>query len=387
MQGSYAVGRLFGIQVRVTPSWFVAVFGSIAFLGLKVFPELLPNTAKGTHWALAVATSLLFFGSVLLHELAHALLARHFGVPVRGITLFLLGGAAHIGQELRRPYCEALIAAAGPLVSLTLGAAFFFPVVFSHHRGPAALMLVWVGLMNLSVGIFNLLPGFPMDGGRIFRALMWALTGRYGLATRIGAWSGRLLALTMIGLGMVMIAGFPPNSRLADPFGGLWLVLLGLYLDYAARQSLVAVRVLEVLCRYRVADLMVRDVPVVAVGDPVLEFLPALLSLRDCEAAFVAEQLREIGEGRPEMPRMVGMVLRGRAVRVPERDWSRTTASELMLPAVGIEPAAPEDDAASLLQRLELEGLAALPVVAAGEVVGLIGRAGLLRLVEGRGRV
>src|SRR5712691_7965306 len=185
MRGSFGVGRAVGVPIRITPSWFLAVAGSVGLLGWKIFPMLLPDDASAVHWSLAIATSAIFFASVLLHELGHALVARRFGVPVRSITLFLLGGAAQISQEIRRPAHELLIAAAGPLVSLLLGAAFLVPALLSHRHGPIAVMCVWAGLMNVSVGVFNLLPGFPMDGGRVFRAAMWAATGRFGLATRI----------------------------------------------------------------------------------------------------------------------------------------------------------------------------------------------------------
>ncbi|MHB8576976.1 MAG: M50 family metallopeptidase, partial [Dehalococcoidia bacterium] len=367
MRSSFVAGYLFGIPIRIAPSWFLAVAGSVSLLGWKIYPDILPADSAPVHWSLALATSLIFFASILLHELGHALLARRFGIPVGGITLFLLGGVAQITQEVRRPSRELLIAAAGPLVSILLGVVFLVPALASHKHGPIAVMCSWAGLMNLSVGIFNLLPGFPMDGGRIFRAAVWAITGEFGLATRIAAWSGRLLALTMIVLGGLMIARVGVFARYEEPLGGFWLALLGFYLDGAARQSLMVLRVLEYLGRFRAGELMLRDVPIIDAGDSVLQFLPALLAMRDCEAAFVAEQRTDDPEHTEQTTdplRMIGMVTRGRAITVPERERGRTTAFDLMLPADGMFPAGPNDDAASLLQRLEAEGLAAVPVVA-----------------------
>jgi hypothetical protein len=269
-------------------------------------------------------------------------------------------------------------------VSVLLSGLFLGLMFASQDRaGPLGVMWTWLWLLNLAVGIFNLLPGFPMDGGRLFRATLWAVTGSYRWATLIAGWSGRTLALGMVLLGALIVAHVPGTPLGAEPLNGLWLVLLGIYLDGAARQALAVQRLLEHLRRFRAEEFMlhVSRVPVVEAGARLLDFLPGLLAERDCDAAFVAEY----GDDQEDGGRMIGMVERGRAVTVPERDRGRLTALDVMQPAEGMQPARPDDDAASLLQRLESEELVAVPVVAEGEVLGLVARRNLLRLIERRG--
>ncbi|HEY7295528.1 MAG TPA: site-2 protease family protein [Dehalococcoidia bacterium] len=384
MRSSFTGGRIFGIPIQINLSWFLALALSTGLLGSRVYPNVLPDAPAAEHWSLALATALTFFLSIVLHELGHALVARAFDIPVRSITLFLLGGVAQIGQEVKRPAAEFLIAVAGPAVSLALSALFLGLMLLSNGpHSPAGVMFTTLFALNLSVGIFNLAPGFPMDGGRVFRALLWGVSGSYRWATRIAAWTGRVLAVALILLGLFAVLGVRGLPLQADGFTAVWLVLIGLYLDSAARASLETMRLLEYLSTYRAGDLMLRDVPIVDAGAHLQDCLPAILAARDCDAAFVAEFAGDSETGRG---RMVGLLPRGLAVTVPERDRARITALDLMLPAEVLRPAAPEDDAAALLQRLEGEGLAAVPVVAGGEVLGLVGRSTLAHLLARRGR-
>jgi Zn-dependent protease len=379
-------GRIAGIPIRISPSWFLALALSTVLVGDRLSEGLLPDAPPGVRWMLALATSFLFFASILLHELAHALVARRCGIPVASITLFLLGGVALITREARRPRHELLIAAAGPLTNLVLGGVFLLPLIATRNRfSPSVALAAWLGVLNLSLAIFNLAPGFPMDGGRILRAMIWGAGVSLRTSTQIACLTGRLVALLFIALGMAVLLrlapGHLPNF---GPLGALWLVVIGVYLERSARRAQFVQQVLEDLGRCSAVDLMLRDVPVVRTGARISDFLPDLLALRDCEAAFVTaeEDAEDTGD------RMVGMVLRGRAVTLSQRDRDRLTAGDVMLRAEGMQPAAPGDDGAGLLQRLESEGLAAIPVVADGEVLGLVARAGLLRYaLERRGRI
>lgn len=385
IKGTLPAGSLFGVPIRISPSWFVAVGGFTALLGLEIYPAVLTGRPAAVHWALGLASTLIFFFSILLHELGHALMAQRFGVPVRGITLFLLGGVAQITREVSTPGAEALIAGAGPSISILLGGAFLgLMFAFDGRSDPLAAMFALLGITNVSVGVFNLLPGFPMDGGRLFRAGLWALTGSFRRATAIAGRAGRVVALGLIAIGVVMVARLPVLPFEPSPLDGLWLVMLGLYLDGMARQTLAVQRVLEQLRGFRADEFMldVSRVPVIAAGASLLDFLPSLLAERECDAAFVAE----FDDDEDEGGRMVGMVVRGRAMTVPERERGGTRAADLMLPAEAMQPARPEDDAAILLQRFESEGLAAVPVVADGRVLGLIARRNLVSLIERRAR-
>lgn len=235
MRTSFTGGRLFGIPIRINYSWFLALALSTGLLGGRVYPDVLPDAPAAAHWSLALATALTFFLSIVLHELGHALMARLFNIPVRSITLFLLGGVAQIGQEARSPVAELLIAVIGPAVSLLLAGLFFALMLLAGGaHTPAGVMFATLFGLNLSVGVFNLAPGFPMDGGRVFRALLWGVSGSHRLATRIAAWTGRGFAATLILLGLFTVVGVRWLPLPADGFTAFSMVLIGLYLDNAA---------------------------------------------------------------------------------------------------------------------------------------------------------
>jgi Zn-dependent protease len=387
MQGSYPAGRLFGVPIRVTPAWFVALGVTAALFALRIYPDVLTESSDSTRWALGIATALLFFFCILLHELGHAAVARLFHVPVRGITLFLLGGVAQIANEVRDPVTELSIAGAGPAVSLALTGVCFVLAQLTPggrvHAGfdPAHtlhVLLTALWLLNLSVGVFNLIPGFPMDGGRLLRALIWLLTGSYLWATRIAGWGGRFIASGMIVLGLAAVLSVPGAPLNGDVLAGVQLMLVGGYLLNAAHAADVSERALATLRRYTASTLVRRDVPLVDAGALLLDFLPALMTAGDCDTAFVIDGAA--GEDR----RVVGLLGREAALLLPVAQRARTTARQIMLPAATIRPAGPDDDGAALLQRLELEGLAALPVVAAGELLGVVNWRALTRVLERR---
>jgi Zn-dependent protease len=224
------VGRLFGIEVAIHPSWFlVLVFFSFT-LANGFFPTAYPGWSVEATWIAAVVASLLLFASVLAHEFGHSLVALSQGIPVRGITLFILGGVAQLGREPDTPGKEAWMAIAGPLVSVaiaagSLGAAFVLP-------GPEQVVavLVYLGIANAALVVFNLLPGFPLDGGRVLRALLWRLTHDLVRATRWAATVGQVFAVGFIGLGVAQIL-------FGGSLGGLWLILVGWVMIQAARAT------------------------------------------------------------------------------------------------------------------------------------------------------
>ncbi|WP_322797362.1 site-2 protease family protein, partial [Tepidiforma sp.] len=180
---SFRVATLLGIPVLVSPSWFVLFAVSMWFLATQFYPAAMAEGSQGTHYLMAAASVAGFFVSIVLHELAHSVVAKWFRIPVKSITLFVFGGVAQVTREAARPLQELLMAAAGPLTSLALGGLCFGAWALLGARADRALdyVLVWLGLMNLVLGVFNLLPAFPMDGGRVFRSLVWLATGNHGL--------------------------------------------------------------------------------------------------------------------------------------------------------------------------------------------------------------
>jgi Zn-dependent protease len=188
---SFSIGTIAGIRIALHPSWLVIAFLVTYSLAIGNLPQSFPGWDPALYWVVAAVVAALFFASVLAHELSHALVARRFDIKVRDITLFVFGGAATLEGDARTPRQEALIAFAGPASSLLLGAAFY-AVAFVTGQEQVAAVLGWLAFINISLGIFNLIPGFPMDGGRMLRALLWRLRGDQLAATRNAAMVGRL---------------------------------------------------------------------------------------------------------------------------------------------------------------------------------------------------
>ncbi|MCA9822148.1 MAG: site-2 protease family protein [Dehalococcoidia bacterium] len=375
------VGTLAGIPLYINPSWFL-VFGlTVWLLAFRIFPEIVDGAPRRTHVAMALVSALVFFASIVLHELAHSLVAKAYKIPVRSITLFIFGGVAHITREASRPAAEILMAAAGPLTSLVLGAVFLgaWAVAGADLNQPSALdtTLFWLAWMNILLGLFNLLPAFPMDGGRVFRSLIWLVTGSYDRATRIAAWTGRGFAWTLIGLGALAALGYDIQIA-AGAFGGLWLIFIGLFLESGARQSLVQQKLVHELGRHRVSDLMVADPPVVGLDVSVATMARGVLELNP-RVAYCVE----------DAGAFAGIVGADQLRAVPELLWDRKTAGETMVPRNRLRPAELDASLTDALLAMEELDLVHMPVVREGRVVGLIARdriVGVLRqagLVQG----
>jgi len=369
------LGSLLGIPVLVNPSWFLLFGITTWFLATQFYPDALEDASRRTHYAMATASVLVFFASIVLHELAHSLVARAFNIPVKSITLFIFGGVAQITREAARPWHELLMAAAGPLTSLVLGGLFALAWWLAGAQGdrPIDYVLVWLAIMNGILGLFNLLPAFPMDGGRIFRAAIWLTTGSYNRATAVAGWTGRGFAALMIGLGFAAVLGF--DVRVAEDIGGgIWLMLIGLFLENAARQSLFQNRLVRELQRYRAEDLMHRDPPVVAGDLSVGSLARGVLELNPRVCYFVQEDGRLAG------------ILSGYQMReIPEESWDRVTASEAMVPSGRLRATDRDRLLSDVLLEMETEELLHMPVVDDGRVVGVIARDRILGVLRQAG--
>ncbi|MBN1964367.1 MAG: site-2 protease family protein, partial [Anaerolineae bacterium] len=228
MESNIKLGRMWGVPIGLHTSWFL-IFGLVTFsLAAGYFPAEYDNLPVGAYWLLAALTAVLFFASVLAHELGHVWMALRERVPVRGVTLFMFGGVAQIEEEPRTPGGEFRIAIAGPLVSLSL--ALLFEVVYLLDRGVSPYLAapsLWLARINLILAVFNMIPGFPLDGGRVLRAIIWKITGSQARATRIAGGVGQVVAVGFMGLGVLeILAGGMIN--------GLWLIFIGWFLQNAA---------------------------------------------------------------------------------------------------------------------------------------------------------
>lgn len=371
------LGSLLGIPILVNPSWFL-LFGITTFLlATQVYPDLYEEAGAGTHLLMAAVSVLLFFVSIILHELAHSVVAKAYRIPVKSITLFIFGGVSQITREAARPLHELLMAFAGPAVSLVLGGIFLgaWFLLGAQDSRPLDYVLFWLAWMNFILGIFNLLPAFPMDGGRIFRSLIWLITRNYNRATSIAAWGGRGIAWTMMTVGFIATLGY--NVYVAEnALGGAWLILVGLFLENAARQSLLQNKLVHTLAQYRAGDLMLSDPPVVEGSMSVASLARGVLELNPRVTYFVEQDGKLAG------------ILSGYQMRaIPENDWDTTSAASAMVPSAELRATAREKLVSEVLLEMETNDLLHMPVVENGRVIGVIARDRILGVLRQAGLI
>ncbi|MGE0791696.1 MAG: site-2 protease family protein [Sandaracinaceae bacterium] len=371
------LGSLFGVEIRM--DWSLAiVFGLVLFdLALSVFPEWHPEWSAAWTWSTAFAAALLFFGSVLVHEMSHALVGRTQGVPVSRITLFLFGGIAHMDEEPRSPKAELLMAGIGPITSLAIGVAGIAggvalsgvsatalltdPVEVMPRVGPFATLLLWLGPVNVALGLFNLLPGFPLDGGRVLRATLWAAFRDVERATRWASRSGQLLAAGLAALGVWSMVG--------GGFGqGVWLLLIAWFLFGAARGSYAQVLLRERLKGVTLEALMRDDVMPVEPSMTLDRVVEERVIGTDATAFLVAEGSALLGE-----------VTVARIHSIPRPEWPTTRVEEVMTPASALPSMSPGDPVDRALRELSRLGVAQVIVREAGNLIGVVRRQDIMR--------
>ena len=369
MGSGWKVGRLAGIDISIHPSWLVIAFLITYSLAGSQFPRQFRGWTEGQYWIVAGATAALFFGSVLAHELSHAILARRFGLKVEGITLFIFGGVTSIDTDSRTPREEALIAAAGPATSLLIGAVLVGVDAFVDQPQLGAL-IGWLGFVNIALWIFNLIPGFPMDGGRVLRALIWKLRGDRLTATRNAAVVGRLLAYALVGLG-VFIALQPGGI-----VSGLWLAVIGWFLSNAAETTLMQAGVERSLNGVRVRDAMDPNPPAVSPNETVAELVNERMLGREDRSYLVQHP-----DGG-----LAGIVTLKDVSRLARDDWPFARVTDIMTRFADLVTIGPDAPMADALHLIQARVVAQLPVVEPDSRVplGMVTRRGILKLINAR---
>src|ERR1700681_4375617 len=363
------IGRIYGIPIFLHTSWFI-IFGLIAFSFASEFDALQLNIPAPRLWGLALMTSLLFFGSLVFHEMAHSIIAKHYKIPVVSITLFFFGGVSRIGREPARALEEFNIAVAGPLSNFLLAGGFW---LVTRYAGSNAILSTLAGSLagiNFMLAALNLIPGFPLDGGHIFRAIIWGFNKDYARATRIAARSGQVIAYGMIALGAVTaLRNYQP---LGGPVGGLWLAVIRWGILSAAKQSQAQVEARGALEGLRVADIMT----------PELHTVGREISLED----YAREMVRTGRRAHLVVAgdQLVGLITAEALNTVPQQDWDVTSVQAVMLPKNKLHWAAPDEPALSLLDRMRTIGMQQMPVIAGGSVVGIVTRDSILRVLQSR---
>jgi len=386
----FPIGRLFGISIRMDWSWLFILL-LITWNLTFVFNRVRPEWNAGLSWGMALLAALLFFSSVLAHELAHSLVAKSQGLPVHNITLFLFGGVANIQREPDSPKNEFLIAIAGPVTSLVLGFALLLlgtgglitagqiglPVTGVGDLSPLNTMLLWLGSVNIFLAIFNLIPGLPLDGGRVLRSILWAITNNLRTATRIASFVGQAIAWIMIVAGIVMAFGVRIPFLGTGFINGIWLVFIGWFLNNAAMQSYQQVEIKDILEGVTVSRLMRQDPPTVEPDCKISDLVHTHLMGTDDQAFPVLEQ-----------ERLVGIVTLDDIRRVPRAEWDTVRVQEIMTPSQNLVTSFPNEDASKALEKLIQRDVRQLPVVRpdgfnnAPELLGLLRRRDIMRWMQ-----
>ncbi|MDE3153847.1 MAG: site-2 protease family protein [Acidobacteriota bacterium] len=351
-----ALGRVLGIPIGLDYSWFL-IFALITWaLASSYYPVEFPTWAPAMYWVMGALTAVMLFVSVLLHELGHSAVALRFRIPVRSITLFIFGGVAQIATDPPGALAEFLVAAAGPLVSFTLAALFDGLKGLAPAGGALFGLLEYLAYINAALAIFNLIPGFPLDGGRVFRAIVWAVTRDMRRATWVAAMVGRGFAFLFILYGVWQVFA----GRFAD---GLWIAFIGWFLDNAAAGQIQQQAVQGRLAGHTVAQVMDPHVPAVD-GTMTLQEVVDGHVMRTGDRAFLVM----------EAAGAAGLLTFHRITEVPRDDWPSTAASQVMVPFDRVHSVAPDTPVWQALQQMEQTGASQLPVVTEGRVVGLVSR-------------
>lgn len=365
----FRIAKILGIPIYLDPTWLL-IFGLITYqLSKMVFPGMYPKWTQTQYWTVGVLASLLFFGSVLFHELAHSVVALYYKIPVHSITLFIFGGIARIGREPSKPIQEFNIAVAGPLASFFL-AGVFGAMVLAFPADPMVVAPSKIlGGSNFILAAFNLAPGFPLDGGRIFRAVIWGVTKNYSRATLVAGSSGKVVAYVMMGIGGYL--AFYKEQLLS----GLWLGLIGLYLLNVAQQSIAQMSIRDALAGLHASDVMSHEVPTID-GHITLEEYGAevLRTGRRCHLVLSGD-------------RLVGMMNVHMLNAVPRSGWVHNSVQFAMIPRDRIQWTSPDEPLLRLLERLLSADINQMPVVSgatdeAPQIVGMVTRDSILRVMQ-----
>jgi Zn-dependent protease len=389
LRNSFLVGRLYGISIRIDWSWILILL-LITWNLAATFGQAHPGWGSGLRWGLSVLAALLFFASVLAHEMAHSLVARSQGLPVRDITLFLFGGVSNIEREPSNPKNEFWMAIAGPLTSLVVGALLLLIVVGSVviNRGfntiptqllsnltPLATILLWLGSVNIILGIFNLVPGFPLDGGRVLRSILWGITHNLRTATHWAAIFGQVIAWIMIVAGISMVFGMYIPFFGTGLVSGLWLAFIGWFLNSASTQSYQQVKIKDILEGVPVARIMRSNPPTVDPDCTIDELVQDHMMNSDDQAFPVLDQ-----------DRLVGIVTLDDVRKLRREDWPTARVSQIMTSASNLVTVTPEEDASSAMEKLIERDVRQLLVVRpgayGGDLIGLLRRQDIMRWLQ-----
>lgn len=358
------LGRILGIPIGLDYSWFL-IFALLTWsLATSYYPAEFKHWPVAQYWIVGAATAILMFVSVLLHELGHSVLAMRYKIPVRSITLFIFGGVAQIGTEPPSALAEFWIALAGPATSFALAILFGLLQPIVGALAPLLALAKYLAYINGSLALFNLIPGFPLDGGRVFRAIVWGITHSLRRATLVAAKLGRFIAYLFILVGVwQMFTGHFGN--------GLWIAFIGWFLESAAASQLQQQTIHDLLAGHRVSGAMRRDYTAVSPG-ATLEQLVNEHILGSGRRSLVVEQ----------NDRVAGLLTLHHVKAIPRADWSTTTAAQAMIPVGQMKRIRPDAELVDALGEMDRDGVNQLPVMVGDQIQGVLGRDDVISMLR-----
>lgn len=364
MSGTFQVARIAGISIRVHLSWLLILALVSWTLSSGVFPSRYENWSEAAYWIVGVVAAVLLFVTVLIHELAHAVVARRKGIEVPSITLFIFGGVSNLGRQPKTAGEEAAIAIAGPLASFAIAGVALGVALIGGASEKVEGIFTYLATVNLILGVFNLLPGFPLDGGRVLRAIAWKRSGSFRRATRTAAEVGKVFAYALMLLGVgFLVSGFVIN--------GIWFMVIGWFLLGASQSEAAGVQLESVLGKLQAAEVMTTAFATAQPGD-------SILSVVDHQMVGQGERAVMIVLGG----RVMGLATVSDVKRVPREEWGNTPVQAIMTPREKVSTVTPATSALEVLTLLGDRRLNQIPVIADGQMVGMVTRRELIDRIQ-----
>jgi Zn-dependent protease/predicted transcriptional regulator len=355
-KNSISIGKIFGIPVRVDYSWFLVMILFTWTFATGYYPAEFPNWSTVEYWAVGAVTAVLLFGCVLLHELGHSWVSIRYKIPVRSITLYIFGGISQISSEPTSAMSEFWITIAGPLVSFALAGIFALLTIPAAGFAPLLAMVKYLAYINLILGVFNLLPGFPLDGGGVLMAVVWGITHNRHRAILIASTVGNFMAYLFIFFGVYLIFG-------GDVLDGIWIAFIGWFVLTASSGQVQQERMKGELAGHKASEAMNRNYTAIQ-SDTTLQYLVDDHILGGSRRSFVVE----------EAGKVVGLLTLHHLQNIPKDQWSTTTAAQAMIPVSQMKQISPDSELWDAIEEMDRDGVNQLPVMIDGQIQGMLTR-------------
>ncbi len=357
------LGSIAGIPLTFDYSWFLVLFLLTWLLSVSYFPSEYKNWDKSYYWISGAITSILFFLSVILHEVGHSLMAKKFDYKVKKVKMFIFGGISEITEEPKQAKEEFLIAAAGPAVTFLLALLFYIIEYFTKNVIIIYAIAHYLFIVNLILGIFNILPGFPLDGGRILRAIIWKRNNNFEKATQITAGIGRIFGFIVITIGFLI-------AMSGDFFDGIWLSFIGWFLESAAFSQTQKQVLTKYLQGHTVEEAMTKSFGLVPADTTISEFIQNDILIRHRRAFIVEDNSKNIG-----------LLTIHDIKKIPQEKWEKTNVTAVMKPLNEVKIVDVNHPLEEALKEMDKDGVNQMPVMEDGKIVGMLNRESILSFI------